>query len=73
MTELTAIKVRLVMLAIAERRLRGEIPESHTVSTAQCETISRELGLPVSEATFRRDERLIAAKARLALTALRPQ
>ena len=79
MTELTAEKVRLVMLAIAAKRLRGEIAQGKPVSTEHMARISQELGVPLDEKTFRNAERRSIArasqhaKALLALQALHSQ
>lgn len=67
MTSSTSDKIALVMLALRERRLRGEIPEGSSISTKQMARISDEIGTPVSEATFRRIETLALMKLRLAL------
>lgn len=54
MTELTAEKIRLTMLAIQADRLAGRIGETEPVSTGRMARYSAMLGCPVSEITFRR-------------------
>lgn len=67
MTSSTSDKISLVMLALRERRLRGEIAADAAISTKQMARISDEIGAPVSEATFRRIEHVAILKLRLAL------
>ena len=67
MTDLTAEKVRIVMLAIRALRLAGKINEHEPVSTEQMAAYSVALGCPVSEQTFRRAARLQLALVRRAL------
>ena len=69
MTELTAEKVRIVMLAIRALRLAGKIAEHEPVSTEQMAAYSVALGCPVSEQTFRRAARQQLAIARRAVSA----
>lgn len=70
MTELTAEKIRLVLLTVQALRLSGRIPLEAPISTRTMESISRELGCPVSEKNFRRAESLARENARLAALAL---
>ena len=67
MTDLTAEKVRLVMLAIRALRLAGKINEHEPVSTEQMAAYSVLLGCPVSEKTFRRASTRQLALVRRAL------
>ena len=67
MTDLTAEKVRLVMLAIRALRLAGKLGEHEPVSTDQMAAYSVALGCPVSEITFRRSASLQLSLVRRAL------
>ena len=69
MTDLTAEKIRLVMLAIRAMRLQGILGETEPVSTEQMARISEEVGCPVPEITFRRAAARQLAIARRALDA----
>jgi len=69
MTELTALKIHLVMLAIQAERAAGRIGPTEPVSTERMARYSVMLGCPVSEQTFRRAERRQLAIARLAVDA----
>jgi len=69
MTELTAEKIRLVMLAIRAQRMAGTIGETEPISTERMARISEELGCPVAEITFRRAADLQLALARRAVAA----
>ena len=69
MTELTAAKIRLVMLAIRAQRLTGNLGETEPVSTERMARISEELGCPVAEITFRRAAARQLALARRAVSA----
>lgn len=69
MTELTAEKVRLTMLAIRALRLAGKLDEHEPVSTEQMAAYSVMLGCPVSEQTFRRAARQQLAMARRSVVA----
>ena len=71
MTELTAEKVRLVMLALRELRLRGLIGEDDSVTPAAMARVSNEIGVPLAESTFRRAESDALALARNAMRAYR--
>lgn len=64
LSEATDLKVRLVMLAIREKRLRGEIGDDEAVSTETMAKISDQIGFPVSERTFRRVEQIAIARLR---------
>lgn len=70
MTELTAEKVRLVLLVIKAQRLAGKIPPGKPVSAEYMAGISRELGVPLDEKTFRNANRRALSRARLAALAL---
>lgn len=73
MTESTARKVDLVLRELRARQQRGEMLEGCDgipVSTETMARVSREIGQPLHEKTFRRIERTALAKARLALAAL---
>ena len=70
MTELTAEKIRLVALAIADMRLKGSIAAHAEVSRREMERISHELGHPVSARDIARFETRALEKARLAALAL---
>lgn len=67
MTELTAEKVRIVMLAIQALRLTGQIGAHEPVSTQRMARYSVMLGCPLDEKTFRNAERHQLRLARLAV------
>jgi hypothetical protein len=69
MTELTAEKIRLVMLAIQALRAVGKIGATEPVSTERMARYSVMLGVPLDEKTFRNAERDQLRKARLAADA----
>lgn len=71
MTEITEEKIRLTMLALRALRLVGRLGEDEAVSPERMARISRELGVPVDEKTFRRAERQSLTHARLALSCLK--
>lgn len=71
MTELTAEKVRLVMLAIRELRLKGLIGEHDEVTPGAMARVSAEIGVPLAESTFRRAEADALALARNVMAAYR--
>jgi hypothetical protein len=70
MTELTAEKIRLVLLTVQAMRLTGRIPADADVSPRRLEAISHELGCPVSEKTFRVAEHRARKRFKLAALAL---
>jgi hypothetical protein len=64
MTPETQIRVTLTLAAIRLRREYGLIAPGLPLSTRRMETISIEIGEPVSERTFRRIESSALAKLR---------
>jgi hypothetical protein len=70
MTELTAEKIRLVLLAVEALRISGRIPMQEEVSHRRLERISYEIGEPVSRQEFARMEARALHKARLAALAI---
>jgi hypothetical protein len=70
MTELTAEKIRLVLLAVEAMRISGRIGPETAVSHRQLERISYRIGEPVGREDFARLEARALHKARLAALAL---
>jgi hypothetical protein len=71
MTELTAEKIRLVMLAVQAMRITGRIEPGAQVSHRKLERISYRIGEPVSREEFARAEARALHKARLAALAIK--
>ena len=69
MTELTREKISLVMLAIQALRLTGRIGAHEAVSTERMAEISKDLGCPVSEKSFRNATEIQLAAVRRAMLA----
>jgi len=69
MNDLTALKIELTMLAIASKRLRGELNPDAQVTPWGMARVSHEIGVPVAERTFRRATDATLGRARLALEA----
>jgi hypothetical protein len=67
LSDATAEKIRLVMLALRLKRMRGEIGEDEPVSTEKMARLAAELGVPLSERTFRRVEQISLARLRNSL------
>ncbi len=53
MTDLTQARIDLVMLELQRRRMAGEIGADEPVGPEAMARISGDLGIPVSESTFR--------------------
>ena len=70
MTDLTAEKIHLALLAVEAMRLSGLIPAGAEVSQRQLERVSRDLGCPVSARDIARFESRALHKAKLAALAL---
>jgi hypothetical protein len=73
LTESTAEKVSLVLAVIRWNQLKGNIPADRPVSTAAMAEVAKEIGLPVSEQTFRRVAQIALAKAKLRALELESQ
>jgi hypothetical protein len=71
MTELTAEKIRLVLLAVEAMRISGRIGPGAAVSHRQLERISYRIGEPVSREEFARLEARAIHRARLAALAIK--
>ncbi len=71
MTELTAEKIRLVLLAVQAMRITGRIEPGAEVSHRKLERISYQLGEPVSREEFARAEARALHKAKLAALAIK--
>lgn len=71
MSELTAEKIRLVLLAVQAMRITGRIEPGAAVSHRKLERISYDLGEPVSREEFARAEARALHKAKLAALALK--
>lgn len=54
LSDLTAEKIRLTMLHLWMQRQKGEIPVDREISAEHMARVSAQLGVPVSERTFRR-------------------
>lgn len=70
MTEHLELKIELAALAVRIMRMRGELPETGSLSRGQFERLSREIGCPVSARDLARFEATALRKARLAALAL---
>jgi len=70
MSELTAEKIRLVLLTVEAMRISGRIPMQDPISHRQLERISYKIGEPVSRQEFARMEARALHKARLAALAI---
>ena len=70
MTELTSEKIRLVMLAIGQMRLTGELGACESVSPERMARYSQLLGCPLDEKTFRNAEAAALTSVRRALEAM---
>lgn len=66
LTEVTAEKIRLVMLHLWMQRRTGELPADREVSAEHMARVSVQLGFPVSERTFRRVLSTYLSRARQA-------
>lgn len=64
MTDYTAEKIRITLLAVEALRLVGQIGEEEEVSPGRLARISKQLGCPVDEKTFRSAEASALARAR---------
>ncbi len=71
MTELTAEKIRLVLLAVEAMRISGRIEPRAAFSHRQLERISYRIGEPVGREDFARLEQRALHKARLAALAIK--
>jgi hypothetical protein len=71
MSELTAEKIRLVLLTVEAMRISGRMPMQDPVSHRQLERISYKIGEPVSRQDFARMEARALHKARLAALAIK--
>jgi hypothetical protein len=70
MTADTQIRVALTLAAIRLRREHGLIPSGQPLSTREMESISIEIGEPVSRSTFLRIEQRALHRAKLAALAI---
>jgi len=73
LSESTALKVQLVLSVIRWNQLKGNIPADRPISTAAMAEVAKEIGVPVSEQTFRRVSQIALAKARLSAAAMLPK
>lgn len=70
MTQLTAEKIRLVLLAVEAMRISGRIEPGAMVSHRKLERISYQIGEPVSREDFARLEARALHRAKLAALAI---